>query len=99
VNYSLTVRVPQISYQNVCGAAELGGVEGRGAEVALVAAEGRAVVPRGDEDITKVDTHEPCPRKLQIIINLDSAFGSDLADHARWNRPHLPHTTSKRGVL
>jgi hypothetical protein len=36
---------------------------------------------------------------LQVVINLDSAFGSDSAEHPGRNRPQLPHMTSKRGVL
>ena len=37
-----------------------------------------------DEDINKVDTHEPCLfAELQVVINLDSAFGSDSSDQMR----------------
>lgn len=38
--------------------------------------------------------------KLQVIINLNFEFSSDLlADHPRWNQPYLPHMISKQGVL
>jgi hypothetical protein len=30
--------------------------------------------------------------KLQVVINFDSVFSLDSADHPRRNRPHLPHT-------
>ena len=45
------------------------------------------------------DTQADFITKLQVVANLDYAFDSDSADHPRQNRPHLPHTTLKRGVL
>jgi hypothetical protein len=54
------------------------------------------------EDITRVDTliRTTIPfAKLQIVINFDSAFSLDSADHPGRNRPHLPHTISKQDIL